>query len=251
MSRQFGPPSPYTWSCIVLESFWKTTDTNYRLIIVDNGSTDGTVEWLKELKAGSEFCQGLHLHFNEKNMGIGIGRNQGLLIADKYQDPWLCTVDNDVEFHQGWLKECLDVVEANPRFAIGVNFEGTNYPLMKVNGKTVQFKTVGNLGTACTVFGRKLHDAIGFFITEFGLYGEEDADFFFRARQAGWSMGYLPTNGIHFGEGALDTGEYREFKTESHRKNLVPFQKNCHDYIAKRKPIYIPFQDNLDGNKNQ
>lgn len=225
------------------ESFLKNIDTDYRLIVVDNGSTDGTVEWLQQLNPGGNFCQGYHTHFYEKNMGIAIGRNQGLLIADKYQDPWLCTVDNDIEFYPGWLSSCLDVVKTNHKFAVGLNFENVNYPLRSMNGKMVQWKTEGNLGTACSVFHRKLHDAIGFFLMEFGLYGEEDADFFFRARQAGWNLGYLPTKGIHFGEGELDTGEYREFKTAQHKKNLAHFQKNCWDYMAKRKSIYIPFED--------
>jgi GT2 family glycosyltransferase len=235
----------------MFDSFLKNTDTDYRLIVIDNGSTDGTVDWLKQLSPASPFCQGYHTHFNEKNRGIAIGRNQGLLIADKYKDPWLCTVDNDIEFPHGWLSECLSIVKTNHKFAIGLNMENKNYPLRIMNGKSVQWKTEGNLGTACSIFHRKLHEAIGFFLTEFGLYGEEDADFFFRARQAGWNLGYLPTNGTHFGEGDLDTGEYREFKTAQHKKNLAPFQKNCWDYMAKRKSIYIPFTDNLDSNKIQ
>lgn len=229
----------------MLESFFKNTNSNYRLIIVDNGSTDGTVEWLKQLKPDGKFCQGYHSHFNEKNMGIAIGRNQGLLIADKYNEPWLCTIDNDIEFHYGWLTECLDIVKTNHKFAIGLNFEEVNYPIQLMNGKQVQWKKDGNLGTACSLFHRKLHDAIGFFITDYGSYGEEDANWYERARLAGWQMGYLPTNGIHFGVGELDIGEYREFKTACHKNNLSQFQKDCWDYRAGRKSIYISFEEKL------
>ncbi len=237
----------------MFENFLRTTDSDYRLIVVDNGSVDGTVEWLKQLNPVGGHCQAYHTHFNEKNMGIAIGRNQGLLIADKYQDPYLCTIDNDVELHVGWLTQCLDVVKSNNKFTIGVNFEGRNYPEQLVNGHKVQWKKEGNLGTACSVFHRKLHDAIGFFIMDFGLYGEEDADFFFRARQAGWQVGYLPTNGVHFGEGELDTGEYREFKTAQHQKNLKAFQKNCWDYMGRMRSINIKFADKsiTDSNKTQ
>jgi O-antigen biosynthesis protein len=235
----------------MFDNFTKTTDSPYRLIIVDNGSTDGTVEWLQQLNPVGSFCQGYETHFNEKNMGIAIGRNQGLAIANKHKDNILCTIDNDVELHRGWLSECVAIIKTNHKFAIGINFEGKNYPHQLMNGKPVQWKKEGNLGTACSLFHRKLHEAIGFFIMEFGLYGEEDADFFFRARQAGWQMGYLPTNGTHFGDGELDQGEYREFKTASHKKNLVPFQKNCWDYMAKRKSLFIPFETELAGNKNQ
>jgi O-antigen biosynthesis protein len=228
----------------MFDNFLKTTDSNYRLIVIDNGSTDGTVEWLKQLNPSQPLCQGYRTHFNPKNMGIAIGRNQGLLIADQYKDPYLCTIDNDIELHQGWLTDCLNVIKTNPKFAIGVNFEGTEYPPAILNGGyKVQWKRDGNLGTALTVFNRKLHEEIGFFIMDFGLYGEEDADFFFRARQAGWKIGYLPTKGIHFGEGELDTGEYREFKTAQHQKNLKAFQKNCWDYMGRMRSIFIPFKD--------
>lgn len=226
----------------MLENLVKTTnDSTYRLLIVDNGSKDETVEQLEPLL--KELKIDYHIHYNPENKGIAIGRNQGLLMADKYapDDEYLCTIDNDVELPEGWLTQCLEFIQDNPKIAIGVNFEGTNYPLQTRNNKTFQFKREGNLGTACSVFHRSLHKAIGFFTTDYGLYGEEDADFYFRARMAGWEMGYLQTNGNHFGEGELDVGAYREFKTESHKKNLARFQMNCYAYMGRVKPIFIPY----------
>lgn len=218
-----------------------TNDSTYRLLIVDNGSKDETVEQLEPLL--KELKIDYRIHYNPENKGIAIGRNQGLLMADKYapDDEYLCTIDNDVELPERWLSQCLEFIQDNPKIAIGVNFEGTNYPLQTRNNKTFQFKREGNLGTACSVFHRSLHKAIGFFTTDYGLYGEEDADFYFRARMAGWEMGYLQTNGNHFGEGELDVGAYREFKTESHRKNLARFQMNCYAYMGRVKPIFIPY----------
>ena len=146
-----------------------------------------------------------------------------------------------MELPQGWLRECIDIIEANPNYTIGVNLEGTSYPLATQRGKTFQHKPIGNLGTACTVFNRKLHQQIGFFCTEFGLYGEEDADFFFRARLKGYQLGYLQTMGNHFGVGELDTGEYRKFKDGCRTNNIANFQKNCHKYINGLKSVYTPF----------
>jgi GT2 family glycosyltransferase len=225
----------------MLANLFQTTDSPYRLIVVDNGSADETKDQLEPILKEAKIDY--HLHFNPENKGIAIGRNQGLFLADKLglDDEFLCTIDNDVELPPGWLTQCLEFIKDNPRMAIGVNFEGTNYPLKTRNGKTYQFKHEGNLGTACSVFPRQLHKMIGFFTTDYGLYGEEDADFYFRARMAGFELGYLQTNGNHFGEGELDTGAYREFKTESHRKNLSKFQMNCHAYMRRLKPIFIPY----------
>lgn len=212
-----------------------------RLIIVDNGSEDSTPEYLTELKEKYSFISDVQL--NPKNMGIGIGRSQCLKLANKYNDPYLSTIDNDVELPDNWLGKCLDVIKANPDFSIGVNLEGRKYPAINRAGKTFQFKASGNLGTACTVFPRLLHSQIGYFITEYGLYGEEDADFFFRARVAGWQMGYIEEMGVHFGEGALDEGEYREFKTKSHADNYQPFVKSCREYASGKRSVYIPFEE--------
>lgn len=225
----------------MLESLFQNTDSPFRLIIVDNGSSDGTIEWLKAMPQDHPLCQSYDFHFNEKNLGIACGRNRAMKIADKYNDEWLSTADNDIEYVPNWLTKCLDVLTANAKFAIGLNMEGIEYPLMTLNGKQVQFKSKGNLGTACTVFNRKLHEAIGFFNTEFGLYGEEDADYFIRARVVGWQMGYLPEKGNHFGVGELDTGEYREWKTEQHGINLEKFRATCHQYYQRKKPIFTPY----------
>lgn len=225
----------------MLDNFFNNTDSPYRLIIVDNGSTDGTKEWLEKLPEGNSAK--IHLHFNSENKGIAVGRNQGLLLADTFgaDDEYLATIDNDVELPKGWLTQCTDFIKEYPRLAIGVNFEGTPYPMVTRKDKKFQFKKEGNLGTACSVFHRDLHRKIGFFTTDYGLYGEEDADFYFRARLVGWEMGYLETNGVHFGEGDLDVGEYREFKTQAHKNNLVKFQNNCYAYTFRIKPVFIPY----------
>ncbi len=226
----------------MLQSLFAQTDVPYRLIIVDNGSTDGTVEWLKSVPQEHNLCQSVDIHLNEKNLGIAAGRNRAMKIADKYNDPWLSTVDNDVEFVSSWLSKCVNILKDNPKFAIGLNMEGVNYPIVKLNGHDVQFKKAGNLGTACTVFPRDLHHKLGFFVS-YGLYGEEDSNWFIRARVIGYQMGYLPENGVHFGVGENDTGEYREWKTQMHKQNLEKFRQDCYLYYQKKKSLYEPFPD--------
>ena len=97
----------------MLTSFFKNTTSPYRLIIIDNGSTDGTVDFLiKTMKSNfrPEACQGMHFEFNEKNLGIAVGRNQGLKITDTYNDEWLSTLDNDIELPSHWLEDCIDII---------------------------------------------------------------------------------------------------------------------------------------------
>lgn len=228
----------------MLNNFFQVTTSPYNLIIVDNGSTDGTVEYLKNInKHDFSFCQDLRLHFNEENKGIASGRNKGLKIADQYGDPYLATIDNDVEMPMNWLQNCIDIIEKNSNYSIGVNMEDVNYPSITKNGKTFQHKERGNLGSACMVFSRELHNKIGFFYGYGGKYATEDADWGMRSKLAGYHIGYLSENGVHFGVGDVDTGEYREWKTACHAKNLVPFQQRCYDYMSKKIPIFITYSE--------
>ena len=192
-------------------SLFGTTKTPYRLVITDNGSTDGTVDYLKSLKV-NEYCLSYDLHLNAENLGIARGRNRCLKLADKHKTEYLATIDNDCEFPDNWLFKCIDIISVNPTLSIGVNMENVQYPEITLNKKTFQLKQQGNLGSACMVFNRMLHERIGFFTTEYEKYGEEDSDWGFRARLAGWKLGYIQENGNHFGVGELDTGEYRKFE---------------------------------------
>lgn len=229
---------------VMMESLFKNTDVPFRVIIVDNGSTDGTVDWLKNFdwKCNNN-CQTFDVQYNEQNKGIAIARNQGLKIADRYKDKWLSTLDNDIELPPGWLFECVSFLSANQNFAIGLNMEGIQYPLKTFNGKTIQYKEQGNLGTACTVFSRKLHEKIGYFITDYGLYSCEDSDYFFRARLAGYKMGYLVRMGSHLGQGEVDTGEYREFKDKCHNETAPKFRQSCSEYVQGKRSIFIDFKE--------
>lgn len=225
-----------------LDNLFEVTKYPFNLVFVDNASQDGTLKYLKDYceTKQSPYFKGFKIQANEKNLGIAVGRNQGLILAD---GDWLVTLDNDVLLPDNWLNEATDIISKNPKFGmIGVNMEGVTYPMVNLNGKEFQRKPQGNLGTACAVFSHNFHKMLGFFNIEYGLYGEEDADMGMRARVVGYELGYIKDNGKHLGEGENDTGEYRKFKTDSHKKNLTKFNENCRAYMSGKKPLYITFK---------
>lgn len=225
-----------------VENIYNTVKIPFEFIIIDNASTDGTIEYLNELKINKD---NIHLKFNSINRGIAIGRNQSLKIADDFNTEWYVTIDNDVLFHDGWLTECVDVLKDNKNFgAIGVSFEDVVYPIIKVKNHEIEFKSKGNLGTACMVFNKSLHKMIGFFSTEYkSLYGLEDTNFGNRIIFAGLKIGYVKTHGIHLGVGIADTGPYREFKTKEHDSHLEEYYKDYGLYATGKKSLYIGFKD--------
>jgi len=233
-----------------LDCLLENTQYPFNLCIVDNGSSDGTVNWFlnqtgKILSDKTNNCQNISFKNNKENKGIAIGRNQGLVLANHLNDDWLVTMDNDVWVPKGWLTESIEILKSNRQFgAIGVNMEGRPYTLIEVNGKKFQEKPQGNLGTACMVFNRSLHKLLGYFNHEdYKLYAHEDADFGMRVRVVGLKLGYIEKMGRHIGEGENDQGEYREFKNEWGKRNLPAFHKNAGEYMRKQRSHYISFED--------
>jgi len=229
-----------------LKNIIENTNRPFNLVIIDNASSDGTIEFLESLDTEHKnnrkgLMNELVVVYNAQNKGIAIGRNQGLVEANKLGTEWFSTVDNDVLLPNNWLSDCIGILKENTGFGmVGVNFEPFKFPVVKSKSYEFQFKPRGNLGTACTVFHKNFHKMVGFFSTEYGLYGEEDADMGARARAMGFKLGYLKQNGVHLGEDAADEGEYRKFKTESHQNNLNKFNDNARAYFQKRKSLYVP-----------
>lgn len=223
-----------------LNSLLETQKIPFYLYLVDNCSTDNSWEYLSKFcmdNSGKDNFKGFQIKKNDTNLGIAIARNQALSMA---QEDWLVTLDNDVILPNNAIENAISILKVVPEYgAIGVNFEKQNYPLIKKSSFEFQSKPKGNLGTACMVFNKSLHKMLGYFNTEYGLYGLEDSDFGMRVRVLGLKLGYIKENGEHLGEGNNDIGEYRKFKTKTHDAFLNKFNKNCSDYVSGRKSIYI------------
>lgn len=227
-----------------LDNLFKVTNYPFELIIVDNCSLDDTIKYLNEYlpKINNKYFLKFKIVPLNENKGIAIGRNVALKHADN-KSKYLSTIDNDVLLPEDWLSKCVNIISKVPKYGmIGVNFEGANFPIQTYDDLEVQHKKEGNLGTACMVFTRQLHQMIGYFNhLDYGKYGLEDSDFGFRARVAGFNLGYIKEDGIHLGVGDHDQGEYRQFKTDEHNKYLKIFYNNCRAYYNKSKSIRINF----------
>lgn len=84
----------YTKRCIKSIEKYTEKDT-YEVIVVDNNSTDGTKEWLKQK-------HGIKLILNSKNAGFPKGCNQGIMYAKNDND--ILLLNNDTIVTNNWLK---------------------------------------------------------------------------------------------------------------------------------------------------
>ena len=80
------------------------TCQDFQLLVVDNGSTDGSVEWLKEHSVPAVFLP--------ENTGFSGAVNVGIRRADT---PYVILLNNDTEPEPDYVKELLRAIEASPR----------------------------------------------------------------------------------------------------------------------------------------
>jgi len=234
------------------EGALKNAGCNYNLIVVDNGSTDDSVEWICDNSKDIAYIDKCVVISTGKNKGIANGRNKCLKImsTDFNDSDYLCTLDNDVILPDNWLKDCCDVLSSKHVgvLACGVNLECKPYSKAQIklnDGRSIciQIKSRGNLGTACGVMHKRVFDKIGYF-DMLETYAHEDALMYLRARLAFKGIVcYLGKDGEHIGVGENDSGEYREMKNEFWDKNMPVHNRLASLYMSGRKSLKVDFEE--------
>lgn len=171
----------YTQACV--DSLNRAGVMDAQIIIVNNGSTDGTREFLA---AHPAICA---IH-NEKNLGCGTAWTQG---AQASKSIWTVISNNDVLFAPDTLSGLIRFAEAHHAdIASPATCEGEadyDFPayaasFMRTMSAVVRWNVASG---SCFMVHRRVFESIGYF-RSFGLGGYEDDDYFRRARQAGFRL---------------------------------------------------------------
>jgi GT2 family glycosyltransferase len=179
----------YTKRC--LESIERCTAAPYELIVVDNGSTDGTREFLQTIKG--------RVIANEKNLGCAKAWNQGIQAG---RGEVIGILNNDIEVTPGWLEGLTGFMQRTGHGIVSPSArEGPlDYDL---NAYAAEFTrrcagaTRHEIYGACMLIRRDVFDRIGLFDEGFLYGGCEDIDFLWRTKQAGFSVGMTGSVLIH------------------------------------------------------
>jgi len=181
----------YTQRC--LESLRETTGECARVFVVDNGSTDGTGDYLATLNW-------LTVISNQRNLGCAAAWNQGVSAGDA---PWVVILNNDVILPRGWLEGLLEFAgETDTDIISPALREGEyNYDLAayaeSYMAKMGQIKRNGEAHGVCFMVRRKVFGTIGGFDENFTIGGSEDTDFFWRARHAAFTLATTGRSFMH------------------------------------------------------
>jgi hypothetical protein len=141
---------------------WKTKNSS-NIILINNGSTDKTLEWMEEEtvdkipQGGSQTVyvtvdDGLpeEVNFqvtfvnNPMNGGCGIGRNVGLRLVSSDSE-YVTLIDNDIVLTQGWDTEMINYMDAHPEVGLcgpATNYAGTPQLLPKTMGLPTKLEEI-------------------------------------------------------------------------------------------------------------
>ena len=181
------------WDNLVLTQnsvmmFLYCTHSDLEVIIVDNGSSDGTWAWCRQVMEDEPRFHAIH---NKENRGYGPGLNQGLMAA---KGEYLVCLNNDVVvYHTEWCEQLVAPLRANPRLICGARVISGNR-WVEVDNWVPDY-----LEGYCLAFHRQFLTDVGFFDEHFAPAFVEDVEICWRAEQHGYQMELVPmvASGLH------------------------------------------------------
>lgn len=208
----------------------RQTCQDFDLLVVDNGSTDGSVEWLKE--------HGIPSIFLPENTGFSGAVNVGIKAS---KTPFVILLNNDTEAKEGYVEALIHEIERSPKiFSVSpkmiqlyhkelMDDGGDMYSIMGWAYQRGVGQEIGRYNRACNVFSacagaaiyrREIFEEIGYF-DEMHFAYLEDIDVGYRAKIAGYYNRYCPSAEIyHVGSGTSGS-KYNEFKVRLAARNNV------------------------------
>jgi GT2 family glycosyltransferase len=202
-----------------LDSLNNQTHTNYTTIVVDNGSTDGSVEYLREFYPHIEVVR-----FTE-NRGFSVAVNEGIRRAD---GEYIALLNNDTEVDSRWLEELVNALERHPETGfcaskmlnyykrtiidtIGDGF--SRYGIAFKRGarkkdgpRYSREECVFGACAGASIYRKELFEEVGLFDEDFFAY-LEDIDLSFRAQLKGYRCLYVPTAVVYHIMGGTSGGK--------------------------------------------
>lgn len=218
---------------VCLTSVFSQTIPPHQVIVVDNGSRDGSVEWLR-----SAFPD-VRVIAHDRNRGFGAAVNEGINVSNT---PFVFLLNNDTEMAEDCLERLLDAVGAYPEYgcfapkmidffdrrlldgagdALGRWGAGYRIGTGEIDdGRFDRFRPVFGPCAGAALYRRRLFEDIGLFDEAFFAY-LEDADLNVRANAAGYPCLYVPTARVYHMGSRSGGGKLGDFVVRLTSRNLI------------------------------
>jgi N-acetylglucosaminyl-diphospho-decaprenol L-rhamnosyltransferase len=211
----------YTRGC--MESLSPDISAGVEVVVVDNGSTDDTREFLAAKK-------NIRVIRNESNRGCACAWNQGVKCAT---GDWIVVLNNDVRLGKGWLSGLVDFAHetgggvVTPAIREGLlNYEFDAYAAEFVV-RMREVRRMGSVNGICFMVQRQVFDRVGLFDENFRIGQFEDADFFLRCGAANVLLGTTGRAFLHH-FGSITQNDIRD------RSQPGPYEAENRAYYRKK-----------------
>ena len=240
----------WEWSERALRALVANTPPRYELIVVDNGSSDGT-------EAGLAAITGAAVIRNADNKGFGPAVNMAAQVA---RGRHLVLLNSDALVEPGWLEPLLSVADADPGVAaVGsrlLNLDGT---LQEAGALVWRDGLVNNYGdgdrpdrpeysfvrdvdyasAACLLVRRSAFEELGGFDPVYAPAYLEDVDLCFALRARGMRIVYQPfSTAVHVRWASGDRSA-----TETLVRRNLPVFRDRWDAELARRPAFAGWPD--------
>ncbi len=221
------------WIEDCLRSLQASVFTDFETLVVDNGSTDGSADLVRE-----KFGDAVRVVQLDENLGYGAGNNAGIAAA---RGETIALLNNDTEVDPRWLGEMVAALEKDEKIGMVAskvlsyddrsvidNVGHLLYPdglnrgrgrLERDNGQ-YDAETEALFPSGCAaLYRRAMLDDVGLFDEDFFAYGD-DADLGLRGRLAGWTCALAPAAVVYHRYSAT-AGAYSPLKAYYVERNRI------------------------------
>ncbi|MEK3720843.1 glycosyltransferase family 2 protein [Paenibacillus sp. FSL H8-0034] len=221
---------PLLQRCI--QSIQKYTDTPYEIIVVDGGSTDGSVEYCRQQQVRFISTPSSRGFTRSYNLGLHLGSGDALLL-----------LNNDVVASPRWLSNLLNCLYSSEEIGIAgpvtrptSSKQIADMPVNPLKQSTEminlpdsrKWKSVERLDGFCFLIKRELVERIGFLDEQFPPGYFED-DFCYRARLSGYRL-LMAGDTFVFDPGSASHASHHK---EDNRQVQNPANPNDHKFVQK------------------
>lgn len=215
-----------------LASLRRQTCQDFVIYVVDNGSSDGSVEFIQSMYPE------VRLISHPENRGFSAAINSGI---EGSRGEYIAALNNDTEADPRWMEMLLETMEARPEigffaskvldykdrtiidsFGDGYTTLGIAYKIGVLEKDVGQFEDLTEVFSACAAaacYRRSMFDDIGVFDEDFFCY-MEDIDIGIRARLAGYRCLAVPAARVYHIGSATTGGDMSEFSVRMTAKNI-------------------------------
>ena len=242
VTRLYAPPRGKLVSIIILAhnqlkdtqqclaSIEKHTPQPHELILVDNGSTDGTGQFFRTYATKHNHAR---IILNRENLGFSAGNNQGLACAT---GDAILLLNNDTVATPGWLERMLTTLDLYPECGLvgpvsnSVSgpqlISSANYSSLEQLPKFAAQWCASHAGQSaearrlvgfCLLLRRAVVEKIGGLDPQFGSGNFEDDDLCIRAGLAGFKLRIAQDSFVHHTGGQTFKGAKIDYRTSMER----------------------------------